>query len=174
MIPSIIAFAILTGFSTLIFRMILSHRPFRLAGTWTQIIVSSLSGLSLWIVLVLLLHSIAPISGAEKWDMVCGVLIHLCAFWCNFWIGNLVGGFRAQMTFNLASQTRPVTLVEWMAAFGGLGMDAFLKDRMKSILIPWKIVSVHDNKMILLPGWGIFFGRLMAVLEIMLYRMRRL
>jgi hypothetical protein len=174
MIPKIIVFAILAGFSTLIFRMILSHRPLRLAGGLAQIIVSSLSGITLWIVLVLLSHSTTPISGAEKWDMVSGVLIHLCAFWCNYWISNLAGGFRVLMAINLADQTRPITLEEWMAAFGGLGMDVFLRDRMKSILIPWKIVSVHDNKMILLPGWGMFFGRLMAILEIMLYRMRML
>jgi hypothetical protein len=172
MIPRIIVLAILTGFSTLIFRIIFSHRPFRLAGFWTQIAVSSLSGVSLWIVLLIILHTTNPITWAERWDVVCGVLIHLCAFWCNYWIGNLGGGFRVQMAINLADQTRPVTLEEWMAAFSGLGLDVFLKDRLNSILIPWKIVSVNDHKITLLPGWGMFFGKLIAILEILLYRMR--
>jgi hypothetical protein len=172
MIPSIIAFAILASFSTLIFRVILPHRPFFLTGAWAQVIVSSLFGISVWIVLVLRAYPFGLISEIEIWDVVCGVLIHLCALWCNYWICNLSGGFRAQMAITLADQTCPVTLEEWMVAFGGLGMNAFLKDRMTSILIPWKIAFVRNDKLTLLPGWGLFFGRLMVFLEIVLYRVR--
>lgn len=174
MIPRIIALAILTGFSTLIFRVILPRRPFCLTGAWSQIIISSFLGLSLWFVLIVQVSPSALISEVEKWDVVCGALIHLCAFWCNYWICNLAGGFRAQMVITLAAQNSPVTLEEWMASFGGIGMDAFLRDRTTSILIPWKIALVQDDKMFLLPGWGLFFGRLMTILEIVLYRVRSL
>jgi hypothetical protein len=59
-----------------------------------------------------------------------------------------------------------------MMAFGGFGMKVFLRDRLTSILIPWRIVTVEDDKVNLLPGWGIFFGRLMVILKFILYNVR--
>jgi len=174
LITNPIALAILSGFSILIFRIILSHRPFRLSGTWKQIIVSTLAGAALWVMLALMTVSPAQRFSIEINDLICGVLILLCAFWCNYWISNLAGGFRAQMAFNLVRQSQPISLAEWMAEFGGLGMEAFLADRTKSILIPWRIASLQDDKMSLLPGWGVFLGRLMNILEMLLYRLRAL
>jgi hypothetical protein len=172
MMAPIIILAVIAGFSTLVFRIILSHRPFRLVNYWTQFIVSSLLGLLLWLGLIVGSYATAFLSGVDGFDVVCGILVYLCALWCNYWVCNLAGGFRMLMMANLADQTDPISLETWMAAFGGLGMDVFLQDRIQSILIPLKIVSIEENKMTLLPGWGLFFARIMAVLQILLYQVR--
>jgi hypothetical protein len=163
------ALAIISGFAILIFRVIISHRPFRAPGMRPHAMTSTFLGWFLWILLTILERFYAPLSRIDGWDIFCGILILLCASWCNYWIGNLAGGFRVQMQINLVNQPRPVSLEEWMLAFGGLGMKAFLRDRLTSILIPWRIVTMEDDKVRLLPGWGLFFGRLMKILGFILY-----
>jgi len=141
-----IVLVIISGFAILVFRIIISHRPFRLLGAWPQVIVSTILGWFLWIFLTILERSYGSLSRIDGWDVLCGILILLCATWCNYWIGNLAGGFRVQMQMNLANQLQPVSLEEWMETFGGLGMKVFLRDRLTSILIPWRIVSVEDDR----------------------------
>ena len=172
--PAIIALAILASFSTLVFRLIISHRPLRISGGWTQIIVSSILGGGLWIGSTLLYLANTASYENTGWDLLCGILILLCALWCQYWIGNLGGGFRVQMQITLADQTRPVSLEEWMDLFNGRGMQVFLADRLNSILIPWKIVEVKNSKVRLLPGCGMFYGRLMSIIKKMLPNLRTL
>ncbi len=81
-------------------------------------------------------------------------------------------GFRVQMQINLADQSSPITLGEWMSKYDGRGMDAFLADRMKSILISWKIVTIEKDRVQLTQGWGSFYGNLMNILNIILPTMR--
>jgi hypothetical protein len=172
--PAIIALAILAGLSTLVFRLIISHRPLRISGGWAQIILSSILGWGLWIGLTFLHLANAPTYENAGWDLVCGILILLCVVWCQYWIGNLGGGFRVQMQITLADQTQPVSLEKWMAAFNGRGMQVFLTDRLNSILIPWKIVEEKNGNVRLLPGWGMFYGRLMSIIKMMLPNLRTL
>jgi hypothetical protein len=172
MIPQVILLSLITSFSTILIRIIISYRPFRVKNIWHQILGSTVAGGILWIIsiFVIIPSRLRPETG---WgDMLCGILILLCAFWCNYWSTNLAGGFRVQMQMNLANQKSPVSLKEWMATFGGLGMEAFLKDRMESILIPWKTIAVEDGNLRLLPGWGIFFGKLMVLLRVLLPKVR--
>ena len=172
MIPTIIALAIISGFSIIVFRVVISHFPFYISGVWKQIIISSGMGAGLWLLLTLLYHANTSFSKIDWWDILCGILFLLSAFWCNYWVSNLANGFRMQMQINLVDQPVPVSLEEWMAAFGGWGMDAFLDDRFKSILIPWKIIAIENGKAHLLPGWGMFFGRMMNLIKIILPNMR--
>ncbi len=174
MIPTIIALAILAGLSTLVFRLVISHRPFRISGGWTQIIISSILGDGLWVFLTLLYLANTSSYENEGWDLLCGILILLCVLWCNYWLANLGGGFRVQMQISLADQTQPVSLEKWMAVFNGRGMEIFLADRLNSILIPWKIVEVKDGKVRLLPGWGMFFGGLMNLVKKIIPNLRTL
>jgi hypothetical protein len=165
MIPNIIALAIVTSFLTLAIRIIVSRRPFQIKSTWTQITVSTIVGLIIWVSMILLTQS-KSLSTETVWgDLICGILIFWSAFWCNYWSGNLAGGFRVQMQFNIARQNTPISLEEWMKIFGGLGMEAFLKDRIESILVPWNTIALENGGLRLLPGWGTFFGRLAWVLE---------
>lgn len=172
--PAIITLAILAGFYTLVFRLIISHRPLRISGGWAQIILPSILGGGLWIGSTMLTLANTPSYENAGWDLVCGILILLCVLWCQYWIGNLGGGFRVQMQITLADQTQPVSLEKWMALFNGRGMEVFLADRLNSILIPWKIVDVKNGKVRLLPGWGMFYGRLMSIIKKIIPNLRTL
>jgi hypothetical protein len=171
MIPTVVGLAILFGFSTLIFRIILSHRPFRVGGG-AQITLPFVLGVSLWILFSFLYIMQTQSLKDIGWDILCGTLIFLCAFWCHYWIGNLAGGFRVQMQIALVDQAAPITYREWMSKFDGRGMDAFLVDRMKSILILWKIVTIEKDTVQLTQGWGTFYGKLMNLLNIILPGLR--
>lgn len=172
MIPTIIALAITSGLSTLLFRIIISRPPFRVKKIWSQIFISMGLGAILWGLSIVLINP--ALSSNEKWaDIFCGILILLCAFWCNYWIGNFAGGFRVQMQMNIADQMQPITFEGWMKTFGGLGMETFLKDRIQSILIPWKTIAIENNQLRLLPGWGTFFGKAMDILKRVFPTVRR-
>jgi len=168
MIPSIINLAIVCSISTLLIRVIISRKPFLIKNIWTQIISSLIIAAIIWAASIYLTKSSSPISGAEWGDILCGVLIFLSAFWCHYWIGNFAGGFRVQMLNNLASQKQPISKEEWMNTFGGLGMEAFLRDRIQSILIPWQVINLEHGQLRLLAGWGTFFGKLVKLLEIIM------
>jgi hypothetical protein len=171
MIPTIIALAIASGLSTLLIRIAISRPPFRVKNLWSQIFISVGLGATLWLVAVVLINPAVKVD--EKWgDIFCGTLILLCTFWCNYWIGNFAGGFRVQMQLNIADQKQPITFEEWMNTFGGLGMEAFLKDRLQSILIPWKTIAIENDQLRLLPGWGMFFGKVMVILQKILPKVR--
>src|SRR5437867_1762882 len=110
MIPQIIILSLITSFSTLFIRMIISHRPFLVKNIWYQILGATIAGCILWVILIFL---ITPRLSQIRWeDILCGILIFLCAFWCNYWSTNLAGGFRIQMQMNLASQKRPISFEE--------------------------------------------------------------
>lgn len=165
----LIILSIFAGFSIPFFTYIFSSR-LPLFKSWIiQYITASLSGFLLWFVLAIAFD--APWD--YRWDILCGVLILLCAIWSNYWLGNLRGGFRINMLLKIAEQTRPVSLDEWMSLYGGLGMDAFLRDRLKAILIPWRIVEEHNDIIRLTRGRGDFFGWGMDVLYRLLQGSRR-
>lgn len=165
MIPNIIALAVITSLLTLIIRIIVSRRPFWIRKPWHQLIISMLIGAILWALSILLMGYINVPSDSAWGDILCGILIFFCAFWCNYWSGNLAGGFRVQMQFDIAEQNIPISLEKWMKIFGGLGMEVFLKDRIESILIPWNTVALENGQLRLLPGRGTFFGRLAGILK---------
>jgi hypothetical protein len=165
MIPRIILFAFIAGFSTLFIRVIISHRPFLVRNIWHQIVAATVAGGVLWVAAIFLTSPGLPRADIKWEDILCGMLILLCAFWCNYWSTNLAGGFRIQMQMNLAAQSKPLSLKEWMTTFGGLGMDVFLKDRIESVLIPYKTVVLETGNLRLLPGWGMFFSKLMILLR---------
>jgi hypothetical protein len=169
----IIAYAIISSLSTLIFRMLLSILPIRKTDIWVQIIISSILGVILWITLVVLRRYYHPDFELRGGDILCGSLILMCAFWCNYWIGNFAGGFRVQMLISLKDRSQPVPLEDWMRLFGNMGMEAFLRDRLRSILIPWKIVAQEEGKFRLLPGWGIYFGRLFNLFDRIFFTLRK-
>jgi hypothetical protein len=172
MMPPVILLALICGFSTLFVRIIISHRPFLVRNIWHQILISTAAGAMLWIISIFLIMPASWRSEIGWADILCGILIFLCAFWCNYWSTNLAGGFRVQMQLNLANQTRPISLQEWMNTFGGLGMEVFLKDRIESILIPWNAVAFEKGKLRLLPGWGLFFSKVIILLRVLLPRLR--
>jgi hypothetical protein len=171
MIPTIVGLAILFGFSTLVFRIILSHRPFRIRGG-AQIILPFILGVILWIIFSIWYIALTQSLKDIGWDILCGILILFCALWCHYWIGNLAGGFRVQMQIALSDQASPLSLDQWMSIFDGKGMDAFLADRLKSILISMKIVTIEKDRVQLTRGWGSFYGKLMNLLIIILPGMR--
>jgi hypothetical protein len=170
--PSIIALAIICCFLTLGIRIFFSKPPFQVKNPWTQILIPLLVGFFIWVGTIVYLeirsNSFQPTLG----DYVCGILIFLCAFWCHYWLGNIAGGFRVQMHLNIASQENPISLEKWMRDFGGLGMDIFLKDRIESVLLPWKTVSLINCQIHLLPGWGTFFGAVIGLLNFLLPKVR--
>lgn len=170
--PSIIALAIICSFLTLVLRIIFSKHPIQVKNPWTRLLISLLVGFFIWTCSIAYLHLRFLFFQPSLADYVCGVLIFLCAFWCHYWLGNLAGGFRVQMHLNIASQKHPISLEEWMRGFGGLGMEMFLKDRIESILLPWKTVSLINYQLHLLPGWGTFFGRVIFVLKFVLPNVR--
>jgi hypothetical protein len=170
--PIVVLLACVGGISMLVFRVLLAHRPFRVTDMWRQMILATLLGWCLWGGSIFLNYASSPEPGFACPDLLCGVLILLCASWCNYWIANLGGGFRVQALMALEECGRPVKLEEWMAAFGGLGMSAFLNDRLNSILVPWRIAASEGGHIRLLPGWGHFFGRIMQVLDFLFYGMR--
>lgn len=159
-----IILALIACLSTLPIRIIISRAPFHIKNTGVQIISSTVFGMILWVASILFIGS-ASVAPDTIWgDVLCGGLIFLSVSWCNYWSGNLAGGFRIQMLLSLTDQKHLLSLEEWMMTFGGLGMEAFLRDRIKAILIPWNTVSEENGELQLLPGWGVFFGKLMVLL----------
>ncbi|MBK9926882.1 MAG: hypothetical protein IPP66_16550 [Anaerolineales bacterium] len=171
MIPPIIALAIICSLSTLAIRVIISRHPFRIKNVWRQIFGSLLLSAIAWVALIYITRAASPTSN-EWGDIICGVLIFLCAFWCHYWIGNFAGGFRVQMQVNLANQKVPIALEEWMKTFSGLGMETFLQDRIQAILIPWNTVEYKNGQLHLLNGWGTFFASLMNILKYIFPKVR--
>jgi len=105
--------------------------------------------------------------------MLCGALVILCAIWGNYWLGNFGGGFRINMLVILAAQHKPISFEQWMDLYGGLGMDVFLRDRLRSILIPWGIVKEEKGSISLTTTKGKLFGVMMNILYILLQGKRR-
>jgi hypothetical protein len=169
----IIEYAIISSFATLLFRMLFSILPFRKTHIWAQIIFSTFLGLILWIILILLASYDVPDIKIKWADILCGGLILMCALWCNYWISNFSGGFRIQMLLILKNFSQPISIDEWMRQFGNLGMEAFLRDRMRSILIPWKIAVQEEGKIYLTHRWGVFFGRLFVLLDGIFINLRK-
>ena len=164
----IIALAIACSLSTLLIRAIIARRPFRIKKVWHQIFISLMIAITIWVATIFR----TPTSERSWADVICGILIFACAFWCQYWIGNFAGGFRIQMQINLADQKEPISLEEWMKTFSGLGMEAFLQDRIQAILIPWNTVEYKNGQLRLLPGWGTFFASLMRILKFIFPKVR--
>jgi len=165
----LIVLSIIAGFSIPFFSFIFSSRILLFKSKMIQYVTASIFGFLLWFFLAMTFN----IAWHNKWDILCGVLIILCAVWSNYWLGNLGGGFRINMLLKIAEQTRPVSLDEWMDLYGGLGMNAFLRDRLRTILIPWKIVEEHNGIITLTKERGYFFGWGMKVLYQLLQGSRR-
>ena len=165
----LIVLSIIAGFSIPFFSYIFSSRIQLIKSKMIQYVTASIFGFLLWFFLAVIFN----ISWHNKWDILCGVLIILCAVWSNYWLGNLGGGFRINMLLKIAEQKQPVSLDEWMDLYGGLGMDAFLRDRLRTILIPWKIVEENNGIITLTKERGYFFGWGMKVLYQLLQGSRR-
>ncbi len=165
----IIVFSIIAGFSIPFFTYIFSRRILLFRSKMIQYITASVFGFLLWFFLARIFNT----PWNNEWDILCGTLIILCAIWSNYWLGNLGGGFRINMLLKIAEQKQPVSLDEWMDLYGGLGMDAFLSDRLKAILLPWKIVEEKNGIITLTKERGYFWGWGMKVLYQLLQGSRR-
>ena len=164
-----IILSIVAGISIPIFMAIFTNPHLKIKSGWRRYIVSSSAGFILWLILIVITDSIHN----NRWDLVCGGLVILCAIWANYWLGNFGGGFRINMLVILAAQQKPISFEQWMDLYGGLGMDEFLRDRLRSILVPWGIVREANGTIILTPTRGKFFAGLMNILYILLQGKRR-
>jgi hypothetical protein len=164
-----IILSIVSGISIPIFMALFSNPHLKIKSGWTRYIASSCAGFILWLILLGISDSIH----SNRWDLVCGGLVILCAIWANYWLGNLGGGFRINMLVILAAQREPVSFEQWMNLYGGLGMEEFLQDRLRSILIPWGIVRETNGTILLTATRGKLFGWLMNILYILLQGKRR-
>ncbi len=164
-----IILSIIAGISIPIFMMVFSNRHLKIKSGWTRYIASSLAGCILWLILLVTTDSYH----SNGWDLICGGLVILCAIWANYWLGNFGGGFRINMLVILAAQQQPISFEQWMDLYGGLGMGEFLRDRLRSILVPWGIVRETNGTIILTPIIGKFFGMLMNLLYFLLQGNRR-
>jgi hypothetical protein len=165
----VIILSIVSGILIPIFTTLFSIPRLRIKTGWARYISSSCAGFVIWLILMVIFGF--PLN--NPWDLLCGVLVILCAIWSNYWLGNFGGGFRVNMLVNLAEKTTPVPIEEWMRLYGGLGMEKFLSDRLQSILIPWKIVKLTEGVVSLTPDRGKFFGWAMNVLYGLLQGERR-
>jgi hypothetical protein len=164
---TVILTSAIAGFSMLGFMILFSRRPFYIPYGLPRYAGTFLAGLVLWIALLGFTHALLPFTAAATPargytaaipDLICGFLVLGCAAWACYWVSNFGQGFRIHMLLDLAQQKTPVTLEQWMACFGDLGMEKFLKDRLQSILIPWKIVELDGDAVKLTPGLGRFLG----------------
>jgi hypothetical protein len=172
MIVNAISLAIPAGFSILLFRVILSHQPLKIKDSLAQLIISSMMGVVVWIVSMVILLKSSALQENNEWDFLCGVLILLCAFWCNYWISNLAGGFRIHMQLSLAENSEPLTIEEWMASYDKGGMELFLSDRIESILVRNNIVMVENGLVRLTSGPGYFWAKVLSILNFIFPNLR--
>ena len=152
--------SILAGFSITIFLLIFSRSPFKLPLLLPRYFAAFGAGLIVWIILLWWRRAL-PFFGLETvLEFIAGGLIFLTAVFCNYYIGNISAGFRIEMLINLAEMNREVTLDEWMAQYGkSRGMHYFLENRLKSTLLPWRLVVWKDNQ-ITLTRFGHFIGQI--------------
>jgi len=167
----VIFLSIIGGFSIIPFMMIFSKKIFRIDPGLHQIIFSGFAGFSIWIILLIFLS--VPIRNV--WDIICGILIMFCALWSVYWLSNLGGGFRINMLTDLSEYKNedPISVDKWMELYGGLGLDAFLEDRLRSILIPLGIVQEKDGEVRLIKPIGVYFGYMLELFSIIFQGNRR-
>lgn len=85
-------------------------------------------------------------------SILAGALLILAAVFCNYYLGNISGGFRIEILVNLAEAGKALTLDEWMALYGkGAGMRYFLEDRLKTTLISWNLATQSGDQITLTP-----------------------
>ena len=169
-VPSgIIASAIVSGLSLFVLTMVVFRVPARKLSGMQRLYIVWLCGAALWVLLLFRCPELAPPSRQAWWDVSCGALTFISFVWCNYWFANLGGGFRVLMLLDLAEAKGPVSVQEWMDLYGrGCGMHAFLEDRLRSVLLPMKIVSREGDVVQLTPGLGAVFARGASVLRLVL------
>ena len=166
----IILLAIISGILIPFLMNLYSRLPFFRKNGWYLIIGASLSGLLTWLILLIICRAIPKAGAYWQADLLCGFLVWLCASWCNYWLCNFGGGFRINMLVDLARQKEPITIEEWMSSFNHLGMEAFFKDRIESILLPFKVIEIEGEQVRLTNSWGRFFGTCASILRFRLER----
>lgn len=104
----------------------------------------------------------------DQWlDLSAGVLLYTTAIFCNYYLCIVGGGFRIEMLVNLTEANRALTLEEWMGSYGGgLGMHFFLDDRLRGILISWKL-CMKKNDQIVLTRFGKVVGKVADILNVL-------
>ena len=75
------------------------------------------------------------------------------------------------MLLDLAKADRALTLTEWMDEFGERrGMRVFLEDRLHSILVPLRLVSLNGDQVTLTKSRGRLLANLLDVLAFALLK----
>jgi hypothetical protein len=143
--------AILAGLSITIFLLLFSRHPLKLPLVLKRYSAAVGGGAAVWFLLLLESGALSFNVKTDQWlALSAGALIYLSAIFCNYYLYLINAGFRIEMLNNLAEANREVTIDEWMALYGkGHGMYYFLEDRLMATLIPWKLATWHDNKIIL-------------------------
>lgn len=152
--------SIVGGLSITVFLLLFSHPPTKLPLVWRRYSASIGGGLVVWFLLLWVNNALPFTGGLEKWlALASGGFVYISAVFCNYYLGNIGGGFRLEMLVNLAEANREVSLDEWMALYGKQqGMYFFLEDRLKATLVPWKLAVWKDDQVILTP-LGHFAGQ---------------
>jgi hypothetical protein len=172
--PIVISAAI-AGATIFVFILLFFRVPRSGLSGMKRLYLSWLCGTLVW--LACLAHQL-PDWGAlrlgTKPDLICGALVLCCFMWSSYWFANLGGGFRILMLLDLADVGRPITLGEWMDRYGKQrGMREFLADRLRSILVPLRLVTLEDDRVILTRGRGRLLARLLGVLSLLLLKRPR-
>jgi len=151
--------ALAGGASITLFLLVFSRKPFRLPMTLPRYGAATVSGFLVWGLLLWFNQSALLESVFERClALLAGALIMVTAFAFNYYLGNVYGGFRVEMLVNIYNAKRNIDLDEWMSLFGnGKGMRFFLRDRLKTTLIPWKL-AVWVGNGVKLTSLGHFAG----------------
>jgi len=157
--------SMVAGMSITGFLLLFSHRPFKLPLVLPRYITSIGCGLIVWFLLLGINQSLSFSKHISEWlELVSGGFVFITAVFCNYYLGNIGGGFRLEMLVNLAEANEDLTVDEWMALYGdGNGMHCFLDDRLRATLIPWKLAVWKGSQIILTP-WGHFIGKVNRLL----------
>jgi len=160
--------SIVGGLSITMFLLLFSRPPIKLPLIWRRYSASIGCGLAIWFLLLWVNNALPFPGGKEKWlALASGGFVYTTAIFCNYYLGNIGGGFRLEMLVNLAEVNRKVGLQEWMALYGkGQGMHYFLEDRLKATLIPWKLAIWKNGEVISTP-LGHFIGQVNRFLAIL-------
>ena len=153
-VPSVEIWTALVGGVTItLFLLLFSRRPFKLPMTLPRYGAATGCGFLVWFILLCMnQHFLLECLIERLLALLVGCLIMATAFACNYYLGNVYGGFRIEMLVNINNSNKAINLDEWMSFFGkGKGMRYFLEDRLKTTLIPWKFAVQEENTVRLTP-----------------------
>jgi len=167
--PIPISIAILAGIAIGPLLLLLSYKPFRIAGTGHRLLVAIALSVTAWLAASWLSGAFAVGFAEVLGNVIVGALILAGASIVAFIPWSLLNwGFTLTLLLNIANEAKPITLEGWMDRFGGSddGSQALFNGRLR-MLISTGMATADGQQIKLTRYLGNFTGFVSTVAAIL-------